>query len=201
MPWIFLRVAVFVVSLLPFVYLVYRAAVGELGADPADTLALESGRWSLRFLLICLAVTPVRELTGLARLAPLRRMFGLYALFYASVYLLVYLVFLLELRWLEIGEDIVQRFYITVGFLAFLILVVLGVTSNKPMMRRLGRRWRPLHRLVYLAAGLGLLHLIWILQRDLTDAVIYGIILLLLLAYRLYRAVWVRRLLGRLGSQ
>jgi len=201
MPWIALRVAVFIVSLLPFICLVYRAAVGQLGADPADALALETGRWSLRFLLICLAVTPVRELTGLVRLAPLRRMLGLYALFYASVHFLVYLVFLLELRWSEIGEDIVQRPYITVGFLAFLILVALGVTSNKPMMRRLGRRWRPLHRLVYLAAGLGLLHLIWILRTDLTDAVIYGIILLLLMAYRLYRAVWFRRLLGRLGGQ
>lgn len=194
MPWIFLRIGVFAVSLLPFLHLVYGAATGGLGADPADTLALESGRWSLRFLLICLAITPLRELTGLVRLAPLRRMLGLYALFYASVHFLVYLVFLLELRWSEIGEDIVQRPYITVGFLAFLILVALGITSNRPMMRRLGRRWRPLHRLIYPATALALLHLVWILQQDLTDAVIYGIIFLLLMAYRLYRAAWFRRL-------
>lgn len=193
--WNVLRVAVFIMALLPFVWLVYRAVTGGLGADPADALALETGRWSLRFLLISLAITPLRELTGLNRLIRLRRMLGLFALFYASLHLLVYLMFLLEWRWSEILEDIAQRPYITVGFLAFLILVALGVTSTKGMVRRLGKRWKRLHRLVYLAAGLALLHLLWILQQDLTDVVIYGSIAALLMGYRLYRATWLRRFL------
>ncbi len=193
--WNVFRVVVFVLALLPFLWLLYGAAVGSLGADPADALALETGRWSLRFLLISLAITPLRELTGLNRLIRLRRMLGLFALFYASLHLLVYLMFLLEWRWSEILEDIAQRPYITVGFLAFLILVALGATSTKGMVRRLGKRWKRLHRLVYLAAGLALLHLLWILQQDLTDVVIYGSITALLMGYRLYRAAWLRRFL------
>ena len=193
--WNVFRVVVFVLALLPFLWLVYGAAVGSLGADPADALALETGRWSLRFLLISLAITPLRELTGLNRLVRLRRMLGLYALFYASLHLLVYLMFLLEWRWSEILEDIAQRPYITVGFLAFLILAALGATSTKGMVRRLGKRWKRLHRLVYLAAGLALLHLLWIVQQDLTDVVIYGSITALLMGYRLYRAAWLRRFL------
>ena len=164
-----------------------RIALNDLGPDPAKTLSLETGRWALRFLLISLAITPLRELSGLPKLILLRRMLGLYAWFYAALHLLVYLMFLLQWRWSEIGSDILERPYITVGFTAFLILTALGVTSNKAMMRRLGRNWKRLHRLIYLAAPLALLHLIWILRTDLFDAVFYGTILVLLLGYRVVR--------------
>lgn len=178
---------VFLVSLLPFLLLVLGVVNNSLGPDPAKTLSLETGRWALRFLLISLAVTPLRELTGLVRLVQLRRMLGLYCWFYAGLHLLIYLMFLLQWRWSEIGSDILERPYITVGFTAFLIISALGLTSNRPMMRRLGRNWKRLHRLVYLAAPLALLHLIWILRTDLSAAVFYGSILVLLLGYRLMR--------------
>tara|TARA_R100001377_G_scaffold84560_1_gene68384 strand:- start:248 stop:712 length:465 start_codon:yes stop_codon:yes gene_type:complete len=138
-------------------------------------------------LLLSLAITPLRNMGGWPKLFPYRRTFGLFALFYASLHFAIYLVFLLQLRWSEISEDILERPYITVGFTAFLMLVALGVTSTKAMMRRMGRHWRQLHKLVYLINVLGLIHLIWILRTDLTEAVFYASILLPLLAYRVYK--------------
>lgn len=180
-----MRAAIFSLALLPFVFLLQGAVFNTLGADPARELALETGRWALRFLLMSLAITPLREMTGLTGLFPLRRTLGLFSLFYAVLHFIIYMVFLLELRWSEIGSDIVERPYITVGFTALLILVAMGVTSTRAMMRRLGRRWKQLHQLVYLASLLAMLHLLWILRTDLFDAVFYGTLLLLLLGYRL----------------
>lgn len=197
MIWTALRVLVFCLSLLPFFGLVYAAVADTLGADPAQELAIRSGEWALRFLLLCLSVTPLREITGLKRLFPLRKMLGLYTFFYASLHFTVFIVFVLELRWGELGTDILERPYVTVGFAAFLILLALALTSNRAMMRRLGRNWKRLHRLIYAASVLALVHLIWILRSDITEAVIYGTILFLLLGYRAVRAEWFRRLLGR----
>lgn len=183
----FIKSSVFVLSLVPFAMLIYGVLTNNLGPDPADTLATETGEWTLRFLLMSLAVTPVRNMCGWPKLFPYRRTFGLFALFYASLHFVIYLVFLLQFRWFEISEDILERPYITVGFTAFLILICLGVTSTKAMMRRMGLYWRKLHSLVYLANILGLIHLTWILRTDLTEAVIYASILLPLLAYRGYK--------------
>lgn len=178
---------IFGVSLLPFIVLTLGAVSNDLGPDPADTLIQETGEWTFRFLLLSLSITPLRNLGAGSKVFPYRRTFGLFALFYASLHFLIYLLFLLQLRWSEISEDILERPYITVGFTAYLILVLLGVTSVKRMMRWLGRRWKPLHKLVYLVNILALIHLIWILRTDLTEAVIYASILLPLLAYRVYR--------------
>jgi methionine sulfoxide reductase heme-binding subunit len=183
--WKWFRRLIFCLALIPFAGLLHGAVFNTLGADPARFLALETGRWALRFLLLCLAITPLRELTGLVGLAPLRRTLGLYALFYAILHFIVYLVFLLELRWFEIGSDIIERPYITVGFISLLILLALGVTSIKVFMRKMGRRWKTLHQAVYAAAILGVLHLTWILRTDLFDAVFYGTLLALLLGYRI----------------
>jgi methionine sulfoxide reductase heme-binding subunit len=191
--WQVARVIIFCLALLPFVFLLQGALLNTLGADPARELALETGRWALRMLLLSLAITPLRELTGLTGLFPLRRMLGLFALFYAVLHFIVYMVFLLALRWSEIGSDILERPYITVGFVALLILAAMGVTSTKAMMRRLGPRWKQLHQLVYVAAMLALLHLLWILRTDLFDAVFYGTILFLLLVYRLVTRLKKRR--------
>ncbi|MDO8909535.1 MAG: protein-methionine-sulfoxide reductase heme-binding subunit MsrQ [Pseudohongiella sp.] len=182
--WRWGRHLIFFLALLPFVWMVIGVIQNSLGADPARTLALDSGRWSLRFLLASLAITPCREIFKVSALAPLRRTLGLFSLFYASVHLLVYIVFLLEMRWSEIGSDILERPYITVGFTAFLILAALGATSPKFMVRRLGRRWKFLHRFVYLAVVLAVVHLTWILRTDLSDAVLYGSIAAVLLLYR-----------------
>lgn len=178
---------VFVLALLPLAILLVGVFTNTLGPDPADTLAAETGEWTFRFLLLSLAITPLRNIGGWPKVFPYRRTFGLFALFYASLHFLVYLVFLLQLRWSEIFEDIVERPYITVGFSAFVLLVVLGVTSTKRMMRKLGRRWKQLHKLVYVINILALIHLVWILRTDLAEAVIYASILLPLLAYRVYR--------------
>lgn len=182
--WKWIRRLIFGLALLPFLFLLQGSVLNTLGADPARFLALETGRWALRLLMLSLAITPLRELTGFAVLAPLRRTMGLFALFYATLHVIVYLVFLLELRWSEIGGDILERPYITVGFVSFLILLALGVTSIKVVMRKMGRRWKTLHQAVYAAAILGVLHLTWILRTDLFDAVFYGTLLGLLLGYR-----------------
>jgi len=178
---------IFLLALLPLMVLCWGVFTNNLGPDPADTLAIETGEWAFRFLLLSLAITPLRNISAWPKLFPYRRTFGLFALFYACVHFLVYLVFLLQLRWSEIFEDILERPYITVGFTAFLILLVLGATSTKAMMRRMGRRWRQLHKLVYLANILALIHLVWILRSDLTEAVFYASILLPLLAYRVFK--------------
>lgn len=192
-----LRIAVFTVCLLPFVILLQGALRNNLGPDPADTLAQQTGLWTLRFLLLSLAITPLRNITSWGKLFPYRRTFGLFALFYASLHFVVYLVFLLQLRWTEIYEDILERPYITIGFTAYLILIALGCTSTKFMIRKLGKNWRRLHKLVYVANVLGLVHLIWILRTDLADAVFYGSILVPLLLYRVYKYFVGRSLKAR----
>lgn len=198
-----LRIVVFLASLLPFTILLLGAVQNNLGPDPADTLAQQTGLWTFRFLLLSLAITPLRNITGWSKLFPYRRTFGLFALFYASLHFVVYLVFLLQLRWSEIFEDILERPYITVGFTAYLILIGLGCTSNKLMIRKLRKNWKRLHKLVYLANVLGLIHLIWILRTDLAEAVLYGSILVPLLLYRVYKYFVTRaskaRLLSRVG--
>lgn len=169
--------------------MVWGAIQNSLGADPARALALETGRWSIRFLLVSLSITPLRELFRLSKLAPLRRTFGLYSLFYASLHLLVYVLFLLELRWSEIGSDILERPYITVGFAAFLILALLGATSPKSVVRKLGKKWRVIHRLAYLAIILAVVHVTWILRTDVFDAALYALITVLLFGYRLNKSM------------
>ena len=116
----------------------------------------------------------------------LRRMLGLFALFYATVHFMVWLTFLLGFRWSDVLEEIIERPYITVGFSAYLILVALGITTPKVMVRRLGKNWKRLHRLVYVASILGVIHLLWILRLDIGPAVFYGALVFLLLGYRLF---------------
>ena len=180
-----LRILTFLVCLIPFVLLLLKVLQNDLGPDPAKELALETGEWSIRFLLLALAMTPLRHLSGRMEFAQRRRMVGLFALFYASVHFLVWVIFLLGLRWGAILEEVVERPYITIGFASFLILVVLGATSPRVMVRKLGKNWRRLHRLVYVAGVLAIIHLVWIVRTDLSEALLYGAILAGLLVWRL----------------
>jgi sulfoxide reductase heme-binding subunit YedZ len=189
LSWRWFKLALSGAALTPFFIMVWGVFQNSLGADPARVLALETGRWSIWLLLVSLSITPLRELSRLSKLAPLRRTFGLISLFYASVHFLVYVLFLLEMRWSEIGSDILERPYITVGFAAFLILALLGATSPKSIVRRLGRKWRVIHRLVYLAIMLAIVHVTWILRTDVFDAVLYAFITVLLLGYRLNKSM------------
>ncbi len=175
---------VFVLALIPFAVLLIRILQNDLGPDPVQELSLETGEWTLRFLILALAMTPLRRISNQVEFVRNRRMVGLFALFYATLHLLVWVVFLLEFRWFAIFEEIVERPYITVGFSAYVILLALGITSPKFMVRQLGKNWKRLHKLVYLAAILGVLHLLWILRLDIGPAVFYGSLVALLLGYR-----------------
>ena len=181
---------VFVAGLAPLVWLACGAfgwLGASLGADPVKKLEHECGKTALNFLLITLAVTPVRNLLGLPQLLRLRRMLGLFAFFYAMTHFTVYLVLDLELNWSMLGADIAKRPYITIGFTALLLLVPLAATSTNGMMRRLGRRWTSLHRLVYVIAILGVWHFYWQVKRDVREPLLYAGILALLLLYRVVR--------------
>ena len=183
--------AVFAASLVPFGWLVC-SLFGWLGfsagVDPVKFLELECGQTTLNFIFLTLLVTPVRQLAGLPHLLRLRRMLGLFAFFYAVLHFTVYVVLDLDLDWRMLGTDIVKRPYITVGFTALLMLIPLAVTSTNGMMRRLGRRWRKLHRLVYLIAAFGVWHYYWQEKRDVREPLLYAAVLVLLLGYRAVRA-------------
>lgn len=180
---------VFAAALLPFAYIVSRIVLNDLGPDPAEELAKVTGIWSLRFLVVALAMTPLRLMFNQVEFARNRRMLGLFALFYASCHFLVWIVFLLNMQWGRIAEELVERPYITVGFSAYLLLVALGATSPKVMVRKLGRNWKRLHRLIYLASILAVIHLLWILRTDVGEAVLYGSLVALLLGYRLWHKI------------
>ena len=160
----------------------------SLGADPVKKLEHECGKTALNFLLLTLAVSPVRSLAGLPQLLRLRRMLGLFAFFYATLHFSVYLVLDLELNWHMLGADIAKRPYITIGFTALLLMIPLALTSTNGMMRRLGRRWQSLHRLVYVIALLGVWHFYWQVKRDVREPLIYAGVLAMLLVYRYARA-------------
>jgi sulfoxide reductase heme-binding subunit YedZ len=181
---------VFVAGLAPLAWMICGALQlfgASLGADPVKKLEHECGKTALNFLLLTLAVTPVRNLTGLPQLLRLRRMLGLFVFFYAVVHFSVYLVLDLELNLAVVGADIVKRPYITVGFTALLLLMPLALTSTNGMMRRLGRRWQSLHRLIYVIAALAVWHFYWQVKRDVREPLLYMGMLALLFAYRLVR--------------
>lgn len=164
---------------------------GGLGADPVAAIEHRLGEWALRLLLIALAVTPLRQLTGQAVLIRFRRMLGLYAFAYATLHFAAYLVLDLGGYWALIFEEVAKRPYMTVGFLAWLLLVPLALTSTTAAIRRLGRQWARLHRLVYLVGVLAVLHLWWIrsAKNDLAEPALYAAILALLLGWRAWKAL------------
>ena len=183
-----LKVPVFLLCLVPAGMLLLEAfgvAGLSLGANPVEALIHSLGTWSLNFLLITLAVTPLRRLTGQAWLLRFRRMFGLFAFFYLLLHFLAYAGVDQRFALGYILEDIAERPYITLGFAAFLLLIPLAATSTRGMIRRLGPRWKQLHRLVYPAAILGVWHYYWLVKADVLQPLIYAALLILLLALRL----------------
>lgn len=182
---------------LPLAWLAWLVASDGLGADPVAAITRFSGLWALRFLLASLAITPLRQLTGLTALARFRRMLGLWAFAWASLHLSTYLVLDLGGYWAQILEDIVERPYVTVGFLAWLGLLPLALTSTRGMMRRLGRHWSRLHRLVYVIAVLAVLHWWWLVKADVREPSLYAGILAVLLGARMLRRLPLRLRGGR----
>lgn len=172
----------FLGSLLPLMERIYQALWGDLGTDPGKTLTESLGTIALMFLGMTLAITPLKRWSSV-NLVHLRRMVGLYTFFYASLHVSAYLIFLAD--WSAFIDDVLKRPYIFVGLVAFLILSALAGTSFKTMMRRLGKRWKALHRLVYPASILVVVHYAWQARGDYTTLLIYGLGLALLLALRL----------------
>jgi len=176
---------VFLVCLTPLAWLVWDTLQNELGTDPVAQLEHRTGLWALRLLLATLAITPLRRVSGWNKAVRYRRMLGLFAFFYATVHLSIYLFVDLGGYWADIFEQIAKKPYITVGFAAWLLLIPLAVTSTQKMMRRLGRRWGQLHKLVYATALLGVLHFLWLVKADKREPLAYVAVFALLMLWRL----------------
>jgi sulfoxide reductase heme-binding subunit YedZ len=186
---------VFVACLLPFAWLFYSALTNQLGANPAEALIRATGDWTLRFLCIVLAITPLRVISNTPGLARFRRMLGLFVYFYVVVHLLSYSWFDMGFDLADIVKDIIKRPFILVGFTAFLLLTPLAATSFNAAIRKLGaKRWQMLHKLVYLIAGLGILHFFWMRsgKNDFAEVFVYAGILAALLGWRLWHR-WAGR--------
>lgn len=182
---------VFLISLLPLALVVGDAfeITGQLGANPVEEIQDRFGNWALRFILITLAVTPLRRLTSWNWLLRFRRMLGLFAFFYTLMHFLTWFVLDQGMLLPAIVEDIAKRPFITIGFAAFLLLLALAATSTNGMRRRLGRRWQTLHNAVYAAAILGVWHYWWQVKQDIAEPLVYALILTVLLGYRLVRRI------------
>jgi len=171
---------------------VARTGGNALGADPVAEIEHRLGLWALRFLMLTLAITPLRQLSGWSVLVRFRRMLGLYAFAYATLHFAAYLGLDLRGFWTQVFEDIAKRPYITVGFIAWLLLVPLAVTSTTGWIRRLGRHWARLHMLVYAVAVLAVLHFWWLVKSDIREPALYAGIAAALLGWRLWKRWRVR---------
>jgi sulfoxide reductase heme-binding subunit YedZ len=175
---------VWAVGSLPLAGLVLSALTDRLGANPVETVTHATGDWALRFLWLCLAVTPARLHLGWSALAPYRRPLGLLAFGYASLHFATFLVLDLALDPAALGEELAERPYITAGFTAFALMTPLAATSTRASIRRLGRRWAKLHRLVYAAAVAAAVHFWWLVKADVFEPLVYAAVLAVLLAAR-----------------
>jgi sulfoxide reductase heme-binding subunit YedZ len=188
----FLKPPIFLICLLPFFYILTDAfeLTGNLGANPIEEIQDRLGNWGLRFLLLTLMITPLRQITGKIWLTMFRRMLGLFTFFYILMHFLTWLILEQSLYIPAITEDIIMRPFITIGFLALLILLLLTITSTNKMQRKLQKKWHKIHRLVYGASVLAVWHYWWQVKKDITEPLIYAVILSVLLSYR----IWVKYL-------
>jgi methionine sulfoxide reductase heme-binding subunit len=185
-----IKPVLFVAALVPLAWLLWGMLQGTLGANPAETIQLQTGRWALKFLLLTLTVTPLRRLTGWNVVIQYRRMLGLFAFFYASLHFASYIVLDQFFDWRAILRDIPKRPFILMGFTAFVLMIPLAVTSTKGWIRRLGRRWQTLHRLIYVSAICAAIHFIWKVKVATGDPTVYAAIVVALLGFR---AIWFLR--------
>jgi methionine sulfoxide reductase heme-binding subunit len=197
--WI--KLGVFALCMVPFTRLFVLGATDGLGTNPVEFVTRSTGTWTLVLLCVTLAVTPLRRICGVNWLIRLRRMLGLFAFFYATLHFTTYVWFDQWFEWAEIVRDIVKRPFITVGFLAYLVLIPLAATSTDAMVRRLGRRWSALHRLVYVAAIAGVVHYWWhkSAKNDVGEPMIYAAVVAALLGWRVW-ARWRDRRSGYRGG-
>ena len=189
MPWWIRKTIAWVLLGSPALYALYLIASNDLGANPLETLTDHTGQWTLRFLLLGLLITPLRQLTGWVSLIRYRRLIGLFAAFYATAHMALWLFIDQQLDWRLLLEDVLDRPYITLGFMGWLLLLPLVATSTKGMIKKLGTSWRKLHRAVYIIPLLGIMHYTMSLKADFSLPILYGVILAVLLGFR----VWMRQ--------
>jgi sulfoxide reductase heme-binding subunit YedZ len=184
------KIPVFFLCLVPALLLAWKALQQDLGPNPIEFITHATGNWTLRFLAITLAVSPLRRLLGLPELIRFRRMLGLFAFFYGCLHFTTYLWLDKFFDFHEIAKDVLKRPFITAGFLAFIAMVPLALTSTAGWIRRLGgRRWQMLHRLIYVSAIAGVVHYYWLVKSDVRKPLLYGAIVGLLLAQRVVAAL------------
>ena len=181
---VYAKPVVHLLCLVPFSALLWAAFNDGLGANPVEKLTHETGEWTLRLLLITLSISPLRQWTGQAAFVRFRRILGLYTFFYGCCHFSIWFIADHSLDLAGMIEDIVERPYITLGFSALMLMLPLAITSNQAMIRRLGKKWKTLHQLVYLIISLGILHFVWLVKADYLEPTIYAIIALILLAHR-----------------
>ena len=180
----YFKSSIFLLSTIPFIVIAYKIFLNKLGPEPIKEITHHTGEWTLLFLIFTLAMSPLKQITNMNIWISVRRMLGLFAFFYASLHMLTYVGLDYRFDMNEISKDILTKRFIFVGFTAWLLLVPLALTSSKKMMSILKQYWKKLHRLIYLIALLGVAHFIWLVKKDVTEPLIYLLIILFLLAFR-----------------
>ena len=178
---------VLLLGLMPFCFLVWDSVTGGLSVNPVEDITHRTGDWALRFILVALAVTPVRWISGWNSIIRYRRMVGLLAFFYASLHFSTYIVFDHFFDVSSIFEDVAERKYVTAGFVGFVLMLPLAITSTQGWIRRLGKRWALLHRLIYVVAIAGVVHFLWLVKLENSEPLVYAAVLAVLLGSRLIR--------------
>ena len=180
----YFKPSVFILGTVPFVIIVYKIFLNKLGPEPIKEITHHTGEWTLLFIIFTLAMSPLKQITNMNIWISIRRMLGLFVFFYASLHMLTYVGLDYRFDINEISKDILTKRFIFVGFAAWLLLVPLALTSSKKMMNILKHYWKKIHRLIYLIALLGVTHFIWLVKKDITEPLIYLLIILFLLAFR-----------------
>ena len=182
---IYIKRLIFIVSLWPVSSLGFAIFLNNLGANPVEFIERHFGKWALIFLCLTLSMTPLRRITHMNQWILYRRMLGLFTFFYATVHLLCYIGLDYQFAWIDIKNDIIKHRYVLVGFLGWLLLLPLAITSSDKMIRKLKFNWKKIHRLIYLIAILGVLHFLWLVKKDITEPLIYAFIIFILFLLRL----------------
>ena len=182
---IYVKRFIFILSLWPLLSISINILQDTLGANPIEFIERHFGKWTLIFLCLTLSMTPLRRITNISQWILYRRMLGLFVFFYASIHLLCYIGLDYHFAWIDIKNDIIKHRYVLVGFLAWVLLLPLAITSSDKMIRKLKMKWKLLHRLIYVIAILGVLHFIWLVKKDITEPLIYVAIVSILFILRL----------------
>jgi len=181
----YIKRLIFILGLWPLLSISIHVFQDSLGANPVEFIERHFGKWALIFLCLTLSMTPLRRITNISQWILYRRMLGLFVFFYASIHLLCYIGLDYHFAWIDIKNDIIKHRFVLVGFLGWILLLPLAITSSDKMIRRLKTNWKLLHRLIYVVAILGVLHFIWLVKKDLTEPLIYAAIISILLILRL----------------